>query len=288
MKYYICEQEKDTLVVRKEISLDEYSNWKKCTDKLKYYSMANCFRDIAIRNGVEVQGFLSKIRGISKREEIAKLNTAIIGREANRLMLNYLVSFRTFADNMQAYSHHMKSGKQFEKQVINQIYDSEAVYRFLSKLRNFATHFSMVFDSITLESNSVRLVCSKEHLLEYQEWNTKNIAFIKACPEEYLPIHEYIEHNNVLIMSIYLGFLRYFGDDIQEMHNDAINLMKEYQIVNPFFLESESTDLTGSHVFGLGLDILKKATDEFAQLPNVNVSYFGVDQILAKDDDSTD
>lgn len=54
----------------------------------------------------------------------------------------------------------------------------------------------------------------------------ENIEFINSCAEEYLPILNYIEHNNVLIMSVYLGFINYYGEDLQDMHNNIMNLMK--------------------------------------------------------------
>ena len=39
-------------------------------------------------------------------------------------------------------------------------------------------------------------------------------------------------------------------------------------------------NLVGAHIIGIGLDDLKKATDEFAQLPNVNITYISPEQIL--------
>lgn len=281
MKYFICKKDEDAIVIVKEITLEEYEKWKHCTEQLKYYSLAKKFRDIAIKNGLELERYLKKIKRITKLEEIRKINNDSIGIESNRLTLNYLVAFRTFVDNIQSYSHHIKNGKEFEKNILNWMYENEGVYAFFSKLRNFATHFSMVFDSITIESDKINLECSKKHLLEYDSWKKENIEFINSCEEEYLPILNYIEHNNVLIMSVYLGFINYYGEDIQDMHNNIMNLMKEYQILNPLFIESESeSNLVGSHMFGLGLNILKEATEEFAQTPNVKVNFIGPEQIL--------
>ena len=281
MKYLMCKNDKVKIVIIKEISLTEYNKWKKCTEKLQYYKLAKNYRDIAINNGLELVKYLKNIKGISNPEEIRKINTSSIGVDANRLMLNYLVSFRSFVDNLQSYSHHIIKGKEFEKEILNWMYDNEDVYAFLSKLRNFATHFSMVFTSIILTETDIKLGCSKKHLLEYDSWKPKNIDFIKSCSEDYLPILDYIEHNNVLIMSIYLGFLNYFGDDIQDMHNQAMELMTEYQTLNPFFIECENeNNLVGAHMFGIGLEMLREATDDFAQLPNVNISYVEPEQIL--------
>ncbi len=284
MKYYICKNENKTIVVLKEITIDEYNNWIKCTEQLKYYNLAKTFRDIAIRNGLEIVKYLKNIKNNLDPHMLKRTTAAEIGIESNRLMLNYLVSFRTFVDNLEAYSKHIKKGNEFKTNILSSIYDNEPIYPFLYKLRNFATHFSMVFDSININEETIDLQCSKEHLLEYSEWNTKSKSFIKSCSKDNLPILEHIEHNNVLIMSIYLGFLLYFADDIQDMHNQVTNLIKTYQVLNPLFLSCESTNcLSQSNLFGIGLEILKEATDEISHLPNVNISYITPDDLIIKE-----
>lgn len=283
MKYYLCKDDNGTLVILKEISREEYLTWKKSVEQLKYYTLANHFRDIAIKNGLEIEKYLKSIIKITDIEEIRKANTSAMGTESNRLMLNYLVSFRTYVDNLQAYSKHIKRGDDFTKNILNHIYDTEPIYSFLYKLRNFATHYSMVFNSISSEYGKLSLQCSKEHLLEYPKWNEKNKTFIDSY-EDFLPILDFIEHNNVLIMSIYLGFLNYFADDIQEMHNKLMILMKEYQVINPLFVECESIDkLSGANISGLALSVLKDATYELSQMENVNINYVSPQEILKED-----
>ena len=280
MWYYLGENKNGTLVISKEITKQEFLTWEKSVEQLKYYTLANHFRDIAIKNGLEIERYLKHIANTTDIEAIRNLNASAIATESNRLMLNYLVSFRTFVDNLQAYSKHIKRGNDFEKNILNHIYDTEPIYPFFYKLRNFATHFSMVFDSISTEYGKMDLQCSKEHLLEYKEWNKESRDFINSC-DEFLPIVEYVEHNNVLIMSIYMGFLNYFSADIQEMHDKLMVLMKQYQIINPLFVECESANtLEGAKVSGLELSILKDATSELSQMPNVNINYVEPEQIL--------
>ena len=280
MKYYICKNNNGTIVVLNEITMDEYNRWMKCTEQLKYYSLAKHFRDIAINNGLELVKYLKRISRANPLT-IKQATATTIGIESNRLILNYLVSFRTFVDNLESYSKHIKKGTEFKTDILNSIYDNEPTYSFLYKLRNFATHYSMVFNSITINEQVIDLQCSKEHLLEYSGWNEKTKSFIESCPKDNLPILEYIEHNNVLIMSIYLGFLRYFADDTQDMHNQAISLMRYYQILNPLVLSCESIDdLSRANIFGIGLEILKELTDEISLLPNMNITYVSPKEII--------
>ena len=148
--------------------MDEFNKWKDCTEKIQWHNLAKKFRDIAIKNGEELIVFLKKIDELEPSMINKEIFVDKIAVESNRLILNYLVSFRTYVDNVQGYSHHLKKGKEFENNILNYIYDAEEIYAFLYELRNFATHFSMVFDFLTSENNSVILGCSKEHLLEYK------------------------------------------------------------------------------------------------------------------------
>ena len=265
----------------KEITGEEYAQWRKCTEQLKYYSMAKYFRDIAIQNGLEIERLLKDISQTNNPASIQMANATAVAKKANRLMLNYLVSFRTYVDNLQAYSKHIKNGKLFRERILNWIYDNESIYAFCYHLRNFATHFSLIFDKASIELGRFELKCSKEHLLEYKEWKAPDLKYINSCEGDSIPLLECIEHLNVLLMSIYLGFIQYFAEDIQDMHNQVMPLMHEYQIINPLFIECEDvTDLAGAHLLGLGLNILKEVTDELAQLPNVNINYVSPEQVL--------
>lgn len=284
MKYYICTNDGSTIHIVKEITKEEYAQWRKCTEQLKYYSMAKHFRDMAIQNGLEIEQLLKDIRATTDPSVIRQVNAKAVAQKANRLMLNYLVSFRTYVDNLQAYAKHIKNGKQFKTEILSWIYDNERIYAFLYRLRNFATHFSLIFDKATIELDYFDIQCSKEHLLEFKEWKQTDKDYINSCPGDAVPLLECVEHLNVLLMSIYLGFIQCFAEDIQEMHSLVMPLMHEYQILNPFFIECEDIkDLAGAHLLGLGLHILKEATDEFAQLPNVNINYVTPGQVLNGD-----
>lgn len=279
MKHYLGENQNNCLIILDEITTEDHYAWMESVEQLKYYTLAKHFRDIAISNGIEIKKYLKYIARISDMDSLRNANTSAIGIESNRLILNYLVSFRTYVDNLKTYSKNIKRGNDFIKNILNHIYDTEPIYPFLYKLRNFATHYSMVFDSISC-NNKLSLQCSKQHLLDYDGWNEKSRMFIESC-EEFLPIIDYIEHLNILMMRIYLGFLNYFADDLQEMHNKLIALMKKHHVINPLFIECESIDtLESAKITGLALSVLKDATNELSQLPNINIDYIGPEQVL--------
>lgn len=279
MKYFICESVGNSLEITKEITKEEFNKYKDNMKNLQYYSLAKHFKDIAIKNGIEFNKYLISVPNMNI--DFLKDGNKI-GSEANRLALNYLVSFRTLVDNLQAYSRKIKDGKKFEKNVLNNLYDTEDVYAFFSKLRNYVTHFGILFDSITIENGKLELECTKEHLLEFKEWKKENIDFLNSCPEK-LPIKDYVEKMNVMIMSTYLAFIQYLGKEIQDIHNNVMRIMKEYKVVNPQFLECKDIkNLENGHIVGIGLEILKEATEEFAKLPNTKVDYITFQEIINK------
>ena len=281
MKYYICTKSGFNVHIINEISYEEYIKWRKCTEQLKYYRLAKHFSDIALENGMEIEQYLKSIHRISDPAIIRNLDTTAISKQANRLMLNYLVSFKTFVDNLEAYSKHIKGGSEFKSKVLSMIYEKEPVYAFFYHFRNFVAHLGVVFDKVSIEPTAVSLECSKEHLAEYSRWKDVDTKFIESTSGDYLPIVPYIEQLNVLIASIYIGFIRCFGAELQDMHNQAIALMHNHQIINPVFIESESgTDFTGASVLGFGLEVLKEATDELAQLTDAQINYVTPDQVL--------
>lgn len=282
MKYYICTKSGFNVHIINEIPYEEYIKWRKCTEQLKYYRLAKHFSNIAIENGIEAEQYLKSIQHISDSSIIRKLDTTAVSRKANRLMLNYLVSFKTFVDNLDAYSKHIKGGGDFKVKVLCTIYEKEPVYAFFYHLRNFVTHLGVVFDKMSIEPTAVSLECSKEHLHEYSRWKDVDLKFIESHAGDYLPITPCIEQLNVLIASIYIGFIRCFAAELQDMHNQAISLMHKYQIINPVFIESESgTDFTGASVLGFGLEVLKEATDELAQMSDAHINYVTPEQVLS-------
>lgn len=279
MKYFICEKIENTIKIKKEITKEQYKKYKDNMMNLQYYSLAKLFKDIAIKNGIEFYKYILNVPNMS----IDLLEEGkMIGIEANRLALNYLVSFRTLVDNLQSYSKKIKDGKKFEKNVLNKLYDTEDIYAFFTKLRNYVTHYGILFDSISTETGNLELECTKEHLLEYKDWNKKNIEFLNSCPEK-LPIKEFIEKMNILIMSAYLGFIQYLGKELQDIHDSVIQIMKDYEVVNPQFIECKNIkDLENGYILGIGLEELREATEEFAQLPNVKVKYVHLEEIVDK------
>jgi hypothetical protein len=76
---------------------------------------------------------------------------------ANRLLLNYLSSFRTYIDHSRAYlsKEYGKKSTQLNKfdKLLSFHFDNNFCYRFFYKLRNYAQHCGIPLDSVSFKSN---------------------------------------------------------------------------------------------------------------------------------------
>ena len=277
MKYCVCDYVNGELKFKEEITKVEFENYKDNMENLNYYSLAKHFKDIAIKNGIEIINYLSnppQIKGDFIKEGKS------IACEANRLALNYLVSFRTFVDNLEIYSQKIKDGKVFKEEILSKIYDSESVYPFFYQLRNFVAHFGILFDSINVESGIVIIECTKEHLLEFEKWNEVNIKFLGDCPDN-VTILEFVQKINDVMMYIYIEFIKLFLNEVQEMHNNVFKIMKKYNVRNPLFVECENlNEISNGYVIGIGIEILLEITSELEQLAKIKVEYIPYDIII--------
>lgn len=140
-------------------------------------------------------------------------------QEINRLLLNYLSSFRTYLDHLTTrYSHLDRQGstylKDFKK-ITSTCYDTSFFYRFFYKLRNFVQHCGLpityMHTSETLDKGLVRVTIStgfsRDHLLEGFDWGPIKNDLLKQ-PErlELLPCLETfvreVQNINLVVTSI--------------------------------------------------------------------------------------
>lgn len=122
--------------------------------------------------------FISKSSNIPSNEinygVVHNMNAVL---EANRYVLNVLMSFKFFLDNADTYLKR-KYGK--ESEVVNSyisltrnFFDNSFAYRFLSKLRNFSAHLGFPFDVLNLDikfnsENPEKSMCSLQILLDIE------------------------------------------------------------------------------------------------------------------------
>lgn len=281
-KYYISEYKNKIIEIKNEISKDEVDNLVKLTENLKYFTMAKLYMEIAIDNGLELYNFFNKIKNTHEIKEINRIKSSNISIKVNRLLLNYLVSFRLFVDNLQKrYAPKITHGKEFETKVLNKLYDSEPIYAFMYELRNYVTHVNIAINKLKYAEHQINLICDRNHLLNtYKKWKKNHILFLNSLPND-IDLMPMIEKNNTFIMNIYLSFISYFGKEIQEVHDNVIKAVKKYNIINPIiYVCKNKQTLKDGYVIDLGLDVLNDAITELSKVPNVKINYLSEEDIL--------
>ena len=122
-------------------------------------------------------------------------------KDINRLVMNYLLSFRVFLDHWETYiKRDWKGDKEYFKAFKEATaieYDNNLGYRITYRLRNYVQHCNMPISRIehTIVQNQPRVIVlvEREKLInEFDEWKVEELDFLKNQPEEFeiLPILE--------------------------------------------------------------------------------------------------
>ncbi|MBO5478010.1 MAG: hypothetical protein J6A15_09720 [Clostridia bacterium] len=277
MQYYICDFKNKEINILDEV---EYSFIEQCNNtiqKLNYYSFIKGLHEIWIENTTDFFKDYSNTMKFFK-EKLPYIDTNTIKKETlkcNKLLFNYLASFRTFVDKIQKTSEHMILGKEYVRDIMNKFYDENPEYAFVYKLRNFAIHYSMVFNSISVDLNKIEIKCTKSHLMAYNDWNEKNKKFILNFSEN-VPIYECIQQVSPIIEAIYLGFIKYFCEDVQVIDKELCKLFEKYKVENPRFIQCEDItkikDGTGFTMLGFSYETYIEFLKDAKEIPGIEIT----------------
>lgn len=272
MKYFICEFKDGTLEILEEV---EYKFIEQCNgaiSKLNYYSFIKSLHQIWINN---TTSFLKGYKSILKKLDNLKpnLKTPVLKKatlDCNTLVYNYLASFRTMVDKIQETAQHMILGKDFVKNILNKFYDENPEYAFIYKLRNYAVHYNIIFNAITVDANHIEVKCTKDHLMKYDDWNKVTKEFILNFSDT-IPIYDCIDEVSVIIEAIYQGFIQYFCEDVNIIDKNLAKLIGKYKLKNPRFVQCENIeDLKhGCTILGFSVEQLMEFVNDAKDLPGI-------------------
>lgn len=136
----VAEHRHEALKVR-ELSIEEIAKLNKALSLVGAFNRNYSLYEICIANYEEIEKFYNSIKSSTGIDLDFAHNTAT---EMNRLLLNYLSSFRTFADHQETElshisTHNIKWLEHFKEQTAS-YYDNHFAYRFLWNLRNYVQH----------------------------------------------------------------------------------------------------------------------------------------------------
>lgn len=149
--------EKQKITCVKNISDKEYTEYKKNLKVLTDFSSKQQLFTILNLNFDEFNCLVStQLLEFKKNPSMNWPRMEAILINTNRILINFLSSFRTLLDHMEynlkkIYGNESEKFKRF-KNICSEQYDKYFSYRFLYKLRNYSQHCGMPVGSLTINS----------------------------------------------------------------------------------------------------------------------------------------
>lgn len=183
-------------------TIEELNNRRRLVEFVEY-------NETDLRNHFEttLKDFLRKS---ASWNGIKKVDNAAAFLHANRLLLNYLSSIRTFLDHSEAFLKRKYADNSIYvagyQKMTSVFFDNSFAYRFFYKLRNFAQHVGLPIDQVEFSSKyspnrqingSLKITFNRDELLSsYKEWG-KVKTDLQSMNEEFevMPLVSEMSHN---------------------------------------------------------------------------------------------
>lgn len=201
MKYVLATFSPNSLNEIRQISEDELNKYKINEDKISEFSKNQELFEIVKLNHQDYQTTSTTYFNTDQQNPCMDWSLADgIKTDINRLIINFLSSFRTFLDHFdrtlsKQYGNDSQIYLLFKKN-LSYYYDNCFAYRFLYHLRNYTQHCDLPIHSITFsselekENNSktnhvMKILLNRDKLLNnYDKWKSL-IEDISKLPDEF-------------------------------------------------------------------------------------------------------
>ena len=241
--YYVGETTSDdptegkTVNVGDEITQEELDRLNKAFSITGTFHALTQILNIVTENGFEFKKWMTP-KNIQAQRDLGMSRDRLITL-SNKLVLNYATSTKTFIDMAQRMLHQRKPScvKDFLSLTHN-FYDEKVEYRFWANFRNYVVHCSFPF-SIFQESvnQHCEVICSREHLLEFDNWKHSK-ADIEKMPE-FVDLPGMVDVMSSLIYSLYLQFFYYLANDIIADYEYYKYFCSQHNVKCPVILHTE-------------------------------------------------
>ncbi|WMJ21835.1 hypothetical protein RBG61_07430 [Paludicola sp. MB14-C6] len=269
-----------TISIADEISRSEMDQLINTQWFSSLYTFITQARDIAIQNGKDFQDYILPSNIAKLRQKPIEVYQLILN--ANKLVLSYATSLKTYIDIQERILKKHEKIKELEqfKELCSHFYDTSIEYRFWMNFRNYVVHCEFPYHGFAESyKEGYKLICRKEHLLEFTNWkhSKKDIENM----DKVIDLPSMVIEMSSIIMSLYMSFFVYFAEDIFKALSAFQSFCKKYNVNQPAFLISNEKITKGnfeimvknSQLCPLPTDTIIKAFNVLKQNPNVNISY---------------
>lgn len=191
----------DAIGVR-ELSIDEFERLNTALSLAGLFNESLTLYEICQANAKDIEDFHDQVINTTGLNFASSHNMVV---ELNRLLLNYLSSFRTFVDHQETQLSKISTTEDnwisHFKTRCSEVYDSSFSYRFLWNLRNYVQHCGLPVGGVNIrtknkaegtEESEVSVYFKRDQLLEnYKGWK-KIVRTELAQQAERIAIFEHI------------------------------------------------------------------------------------------------
>ncbi|MDD3138477.1 MAG: hypothetical protein PHX08_05850 [Lachnospiraceae bacterium] len=277
MYFYVAEtsnpKSDDTfLKIKNEITEAELEILNSAFRVCSLYHSITQIKDIVVENGESFKRFMSidNLKELSANKVPPERSITL----ANKVVLNYASSIKTYIDmeTRLLINHSTKKELKMFEDICHQFYDEHLEYRFWVNFRNYIVHCEFPY-SIYQESveNGCRLICTKDHLLKFDNWKHSKADIQKMDVEINLPTM--VDHMSSLIYALYIDFFSHFGKEIIDGIDTYSEFCRKYSVKQPVIYKTHNRELTaGSHIQPLPVKELRAAFDILKSNPRVTIN----------------
>ncbi|MBN9653237.1 hypothetical protein J0K78_03085 [Halobacillus sp. GSS1] len=227
-------------------------------------------REMVIDNGNELYSYLRRLQ--DNDEVFNDMDELEIIFEGNRLLLNFLNSFRAFLDHS-SQGYLTKNHKKDYEDLISRFYDSNFSYRFFYKLRNFITHYSFPFTTVEQSYERTFLKVRKEDLLEFEKWGAIKNEVEEL--EEEIDLVPYIKEFIPIINALSIQKMYYYKEQIKEAHKMAVKYVQECEGTFGFIHTPSRSEFRNKNfnIIPFTLSDIHEAAKDLNAHPHINVNF---------------
>lgn len=216
----------------KQLTTEEYNLFTRSTDELYNYENLKRLYEIVILNNNEFIRFVEAEEKMLFENSLSltgdKENYYIHHLNLNRMVLNYLSSFRTLLDHSETIIKRKYEKESVEsikfKQLTKRIFDKYFAYRFFTKLRNYSQHCGIPIDEFEIsgtiiEENKIKPeykieFSSSNLLIKYKDWGAIVTEDLQKRGD--FSLFPLLEEMKLALNEFWISLISIFKNDILE------------------------------------------------------------------------
>lgn len=258
--------------IRDEIKKAELEELDQTFSFVKFYNSITMISDMVVENGVKFKSYMSPSNLLKLRSN--NTTPEEMTHNANKLVLTYASSIKTYIDmETRILSKHRTTKEQHSFiDICHTFYDNHVEYRFWANFRNYVVHCEFPYSKYSESLDSgVSIICSKDHLLKFENWKHSKNDITQMNDEIDLP--SLVDNMSSLVMALHIDFFSYFANEIVNAIQVYGEFCRRHNVKSPIIVMTKVQHLVEAGTFLQPLPIkeLREAFNVLKSNPHVNI-----------------